>query len=397
MNNTITGLATTLAAGVNDVQQKIVETQVQLAAGKRTLNPAENGVVTRLTAQVLGYKSVEKNIVDAQSVIDVGQVALQSIANIMVQMRGLAVQSSSVGFASTDRDSLNTTFESLAKQIGDIAASAGVNGNNLINTSNGLTVTTGIDGTTASQTTVQAANVTAMATIINNLRINGGMTGTNTTTTTGTSTAYQVDTIALSNTSPASELIAGDSITISGLVYTCPSGSTADAATVATAFAAFITNGNGTPAARFTTTDGTLLADKAAALQAQYATATAASGTLTLTSASFGPQSPPSLLVDTRYTAIANCQIATTSLSNQVASVSAAQSSLSAATTGLKAQLETATALGTGVQKTIDSIANVDATELQAFLQNLNTQQSVDYYLVSQMNQASAAILSIFR
>jgi flagellin-like hook-associated protein FlgL len=80
-----------------------------------------------------------------------------------------------------------------------------------------------------------------------------------------------------------------------------------------------------------------------------------------------------------------------------VASISAAQSSLSAATTGLKAQLETATALGTGVQKTIDSIANVDATELQAFLQNLNTQQSVDYYLVSQMNQASAAILSIFR
>nr|WP_255532969.1 flagellin [Polynucleobacter sp. CS-Odin-A6] len=219
------------------------------------------------------------------------------------------------------------------------------------------------------------------------------MTGTNVSTAASGAT-HQIDTITLSDTSPASVLIAGDSVTVSGLVYTCPSGTTVSAATVATAFAAFITSG--TPTTNFTTTDGSLLADKYNSLKADF-TASAASGVLTLTSVNAGTHSPPSLVVDTRFTAIANCQIATTSLANQITTISSAQSSLSAATTGLKAQLETANALGTGVQKTIDSIANVDATELQAFLQNLNTQQSVDYYLVSQMNQASAAILSIFR
>jgi hypothetical protein len=45
----------------------------------------------------------------------------------------------------------------------------------------------------------------------------------------------------------------------------------------------------------------------------------------------------------------------------------------------------------------IDSIQNIDPTKLQAYLQNLNTQQSVDYYLVSQMNTEAAAVLTIFR
>jgi hypothetical protein len=49
------------------------------------------------------------------------------------------------------------------------------------------------------------------------------------------------------------------------------------------------------------------------------------------------------------------------------------------------------------MQKTIDAIANIDPTALQAKLQEFNTQQSVDYYLVSQMNTEAAAILSVFR
>jgi hypothetical protein len=49
------------------------------------------------------------------------------------------------------------------------------------------------------------------------------------------------------------------------------------------------------------------------------------------------------------------------------------------------------------LQKTIDSIQNVDQTAMQAQLQQLNNQQSIDYYLISQMNQAAAAALTIFR
>jgi hypothetical protein len=56
-----------------------------------------------------------------------------------------------------------------------------------------------------------------------------------------------------------------------------------------------------------------------------------------------------------------------------------------------------ADALDAKLQSTIDSIQNIDQSSAQAQLQQLNNQQSIDYYLVSQMNTAAAAALTIFR
>ena len=88
---------------------------------------------------------------------------------------------------------------------------------------------------------------------------------------------------------------------------------------------------------------------------------------------------------------------AVTSLTSHLLSISNGQSSLSASTLGITAYTSEATSLSTGLQQTIDSIQNIDPTALQAQLQQLNTQQSIDFYLVTQMNQAAAAVLTIFR
>jgi hypothetical protein len=77
--------------------------------------------------------------------------------------------------------------------------------------------------------------------------------------------------------------------------------------------------------------------------------------------------------------------------------ISAGQSSLSASNGGLTAQATQAQSLSDGLQNTIDSINNIDPTALQARLQALNNQQAIDYYLITQMNQAAAAMLAIFR
>jgi flagellin-like hook-associated protein FlgL len=391
MNNQITNLGSMLSNSVDSVQKSIVDTQNQLAAGKKALNPAENGVVTRLTAQKSGYDSVTKNITDAQSVINVGQTALNSISTILVQMNGLATQSSSVGFASTDRSSLNKTFANLATQVANLAANAAVNGNNLLASSAGLYVTTGINGNAESQTNIAATNMNTVSEIIGNLRIDGGMTQT-------TSTSGSLSTITFSDTDPASGLIEGDSVKINGLIYTAgPRG--ASAAEVATALYNFINDGTGSTTdanGTFSTSDGNSLANKAISLSTQYPTQTnSPSGTLILTAAT--GQQAPVIELNTVFTAVINCQNAITTLNQQIAVVSTAQSSLSAANTGLNAQLSTATAMSSGLETAINSIANIDATALQALLQNLNTQQSVDYYLVSQMNTESSAVLAIFR
>jgi flagellin-like hook-associated protein FlgL len=77
--------------------------------------------------------------------------------------------------------------------------------------------------------------------------------------------------------------------------------------------------------------------------------------------------------------------------------VSTKQSVVGAEQTGLKEQATAAPSMATNLQGTVDTIQNVDETALQAKLQQLNNQQSIDYYLISQMNTAAAAMLTIFR
>lgn len=266
MNNAITGLASTLSSSVNDVQREIVKTQTDLANGKRTLNPAEYGVVTRLSAQSSAYATVVQNVVAGQNVINVAQSGMTSIVEIMVQMKNLAVQASSVGLNSGDRASIQVTFASLAAQVASLGTSAAVNGNNLLNGTT-LNVTTDITGNNTPTTTIGPVDVATTATTIAALSI----------------------------------------------------------ATVAGASAALL------------------------------------------------------------------------SLTTEINTMASGQASLSASAVALEAQGKNAQKLSDGLAKVIDSIQNIDATKLQAYLQNLNTQQSVDYYLVSQMNTEAAAVLSIFR
>lgn len=264
MGNTITSLASTLTQSVDAVQKGIVETQEQLASGKATLNAAETGVVSRLTAQVSGYDSVVKNLTGAGSAIDVAQSALTSISTILSQLKGLATQASSAGFASTDRDSLNLTFQNLTNQIQQLVTSASVNGANLLNTDFGLQVTTGIDGTAASQTQINATNVGDLVTALEQLLITGmqitdqTFAATNLTTPVSTIVGSAIGTIAgsVNNstvtapvvTFPAAGLKAGESysITVNGTpqtTITLAVTSDVSASQLATAFADYITSG----------------------------------------------------------------------------------------------------------------------------------------------------------
>ena len=90
-------------------------------------------------------------------------------------------------------------------------------------------------------------------------------------------------------------------------------------------------------------------------------------------------------------------QSAIDALTTALSTVSTYQSTLSATKTGLDASAAASLSLSTNLQATIDSIQSVDQTALQARLQQLNNQQSIDYYLIAQMNTAAAAALTIFR
>lgn len=72
-------------------------------------------------------------------------------------------------------------------------------------------------------------------------------------------------------------------------------------------------------------------------------------------------------------------------------------SELGANSVGLKAISTSQASINGNLLATISSIQDIDQVKLQAQLQQLNNEQSTGYYLISQMNSAASAMLSIFR
>ncbi|MBU3619497.1 hypothetical protein [Polynucleobacter sp. JS-Fieb-80-E5] len=197
-----------------------------------------------------------------------------------------------------------------------------------------------------------------------------------------TAAVNQIDAVTFSSAT----LSAGQTVSIDGLVFTAGNAG-ATGTQIATDYASYITSG--------TSVKGTFSGITRASMQALYATATQAGAVLTLTkAASLTGVQPAPVIIDAGAT---NAAAAVASLTTQLQTVSTGQSTLAASATGLTAQASANNALKTGLTNTVNSIQNIDATAMQAKLQQLNNQQSIDYYLVSQMNTEAAAILSIFR
>jgi flagellin-like hook-associated protein FlgL len=259
-------LSPILTSNLNAVQAGIVDTQTQLATGKKNLNAAQVGIVTRLSSQVAGYNSVVNNINAGNSVLNVTNTALSSISSIVSQCKDIATQAANAGLTTGDRAALNTTFIQLLTQVTSLITNATVNGDNILNSGGGSPI-------------IQTGLTSASVTTLTNIALNTALT-------------------------------------------------TALASTVTTASLA-----------------GTAIDNLTAALT----------------------------------------------------TVSTAQSTIAATQVGLNAQSSASASLATNLQATVDSMQAIDSTALQAKLQQLNNQQSIDYYLVSQMNTAAQAALTIFR
>ena len=385
MSSTINSLAANLSNSVNTVQAEIVTVQNQLMSGQKKLSPAENGVVTRLTAQADGWGVAANNITAAQNVINVAQTGLASIATIMTQMKSLSSQASSAGLSTSDQNSLNTTFQNLASQVRAIGLSSSVNGNNLLNGTPGFTVTSGITGnaSSASSTTgIAGVDIPSLASTLTALSVANGAS-TNGTVTSPTVSVVTTGATGVTEVKQAifSAMAPGDNVTIGGLTFT--SNRTLTATQAAQAFASLSAGATTGPSTTYGAYSGTLVGFSSSAVTSPTMSWTySTTGTVSLTAT--GSQ-------------VSNADYATQIITAQLTTVTTAQSTISAGSVGLEAQLKNVTALKNGLTNTVNAIQNVDATAMQAKLQQLNNQQSIDYYLVSQMNTEASAILSIFR
>ena len=134
--------------------------QTQLATNKKLLDPAQQGVVTRLTSQATSYVAANNNIAKAQNVLNVAETGLSSTASLLTQMQDLATKANDATMTAADRAKLNKAFQSLLKQIDSTANASKIDSVGLLASgSTSLSIQTGI--TAADTTSISATPSTA--------------------------------------------------------------------------------------------------------------------------------------------------------------------------------------------------------------------------------------------
>ncbi len=234
MNNSITTLSSNVQSAINDVQARLEATHTQIADGKQPLSKQDASVVARLSNQATSQDAVQSNINNANNIIDVTQTGLSSISSILSQMQGLATQVSNGLFNSVDQSNLFTAFANLNSQIGKIASSTSLNGNNLLSGDQTVSVVSGTDGVNNQTTVIQGIDITRLQTALNNISF--AVASRNLTPTTVVDGVPTVSApTSAQQTISFNGLANGDSATVGGLTFIANRDLTA--AQVATVFA----------------------------------------------------------------------------------------------------------------------------------------------------------------
>ena len=343
-----------LLQSLNSNANSITDIQTQLSTGKKILDPAQQGVVTRLNSQVASFAAAHNNITKAQNVLSVASTGLTTVSGLLTQMQDLANKAGDATMTSADAAKLNQTFQNLLKQITSTANNSKVDGNGLmLFNAKDMNIQTGLG---SSDTTTIAAVASTAADLV--------AAGSSPSSKTKADAIVAADVANLAKANATTALTAASGSTAIAAATTALNTATA-AATTATAAAVAVS-----PSYAYD-------ALKSAAHVTDASTANTA-GQLDISTT-------------------AEAKAAITALQTALDKVSTYQSSIAADQQALTAVDTQDANISQNLQSTIDSIQKPDAADLQIQLQNFNNAQSMNYYLINQMNQEAQGVLTIFR
>ena len=113
----------------------------RLSSGLRIQSASDNAagmaISENMRAQQGGFKQAIKNANDGVAVLQTAESGYQSVSDILIRMRELAVQSANDSISNTERGFLETEFEDLTQEINRISAVSEYNGINLMDGTGG--------------------------------------------------------------------------------------------------------------------------------------------------------------------------------------------------------------------------------------------------------------------
>ncbi len=128
-------------SSLNKINNQLGDTQLKLSTGLR-INKAEDdaagfSIASKLTSRIEGLEQASRNIGDAKSVLDIAETGMNSIMDILVDMKAKAVQGANDTLGDTERGFIQDQIEALATEIDDIAGSTTFQGIQLLDDGTG--------------------------------------------------------------------------------------------------------------------------------------------------------------------------------------------------------------------------------------------------------------------
>ena len=121
----------------------------RLGTGKRINSAADDAagmqIASRLQGQTNGMTVAKRNIADATSMLQTAEGAFDEVSNIMYRMKDLATQAANDTNSSEDRASLQSEFDQLNSELGNIMDNTSFGGTKLLSGGTGLASASGLN------------------------------------------------------------------------------------------------------------------------------------------------------------------------------------------------------------------------------------------------------------
>jgi flagellin len=126
----------TAQRNLSKVSRGLTESISRLSSGVRIDSAADNAagmaVSENMRAQLKGFQQAMRNANDGVAVLQTAESGYQSISDLLIRMRELAVQSANDSLSDTERGFLDTEFEDLISEIDRVSAVVEYNGIKLL-------------------------------------------------------------------------------------------------------------------------------------------------------------------------------------------------------------------------------------------------------------------------
>ena len=126
----------TAQRNLTKVSRGLTESISRLSSGVRIDSAADNAagmaVSENMRAQLKGFKQAMRNANDGVAVLQTAESGYQSISDLLIRMRELAVQAANDSLSDTERSFLETEFEDLIEEIDRVSSVVEYNGIKLL-------------------------------------------------------------------------------------------------------------------------------------------------------------------------------------------------------------------------------------------------------------------------